>query len=320
LTPVAAASSSLARRLLPGGTSAILAVSFLTGVPGVGQERPVFRTEAKLVVLHALVRNKRGELVTTLPRDAFTVYENGKAQTIALFHRDDVPVSLGLLIDNSGSMHRLRAKVEAAALACVRASNPKDEVFVLNFADKPHIDVSLTADMRVLEAGIARLDSIGGTAMRDAIVAGADYLNEHSQRDRRVLLVITDGVDNASLASINDIRSRAERHEILVYAIGLLGEEEASKAAHARHELDQVTALSGGVAYYPAGPEELNEVALRIAQQIRNQYTIGYTPPDQSLDGSYRSLRVVARGPERLLVLTRPGYRATAPPTDKPQP
>ncbi|HWW95619.1 MAG TPA: VWA domain-containing protein, partial [Vicinamibacteria bacterium] len=123
-----------------------------------------------------------------------------------------------------------------------------------------------------------------------------------------------------SLASINDIRSRAERHEILVYAIGLLGEEEESKAAHARHELDQVTALSGGVAYYPAGPEELNEVALRIAQQIRNQYTIGYTPPDQSLDGSYRSLRVVARGPERLLVLTRPGYRATAPPTDKPQP
>jgi VWFA-related protein len=300
--------------------SAILAVCLLTGAPVGGQERPVFRTEAKLVVLHALVRNKHGELVTTLPRDAFTVYENGKAQTIALFHRDDVPVSLGLLIDNSGSMRRLRAKVEAAALACVRASNPKDEVFVLNFADKPHIDVPLTSDVGVLEAGIARLDSIGGTAMRDAIVAGADYLNEHSQRDRKVLLVITDGVDNASMASTDDIRLRAEHHEILVYAIGLLGEEESSKTAHARHDLDQVTALSGGVAYYPGDPEGLDDVALRIARQIRNQYTIGYTPPDQSLDGSYRSLRVVAKGPERLFVLTRPGYRAIAGPTAKPRP
>jgi VWFA-related protein len=292
----------------------------LTGAPVGGQERPVFRTEAKLVVLHALVRNKRGELVTTLPRDAFTVYENGKPQTIALFHRNDVPVSLGLLIDNSGSMRRLRAKVEAAALACVRASNPQDEVFVLNFADKPHIDVPLTSDGRVLEAGIARLDSIGGTAMRDAIVAGADYLNEHSQRDRRVLLVITDGIDNASVASMNDIRLRAEHHEILVYAIGLLHEEEASKAAQARHDLDQVAALSGGVAYYPAGPEGLEEAALGIARQIRNQYTIGYTPPDQSFDGSYRSLRVVAKGTERLFVLTRPGYRATPAPTAKPRP
>jgi Ca-activated chloride channel family protein len=306
------------RRPPAQGISAIVALCLLTGATVGGQERPVFRTEAKLVVLHALVRNKRGELVTTLPQDAFTVYENGKPQTIALFHRDDVPVSLGLLIDDSGSMRRLRAKVEAAALACVRASNPRDEVFVLNFADKPHIDVPLTSDVGVLEAGLARLDSIGGTAMRDAIVAGADYLNEHSQRDRKVLLVITDGVDNASMASITDIRSRAERHEILIYAIGLLGEEETSKAAHARHDLDQVTAMSGGVAYYPAGPEALDEVALGIARQIRNQYTIGYTPPDQSLDGSYRSLRVVARGQERLFVLTRPGYRAIPPPTAKP--
>jgi Ca-activated chloride channel family protein len=130
---------------------------------------PAFRAETRLVVVHATVRNDHGELVTNLTKDAFAVYENGKRQTIALFRSDDVPVSLGLLIDNSGSMRTKRSRVEAASLAFARASNPRDEIFVLNFADKPRIDVHFTSDVRQLEAGIARVDSIGGTAMRDAV-------------------------------------------------------------------------------------------------------------------------------------------------------
>src|SRR5207302_586002 len=151
--------------------------------------------ETRLVVLYATVRNERGEVVTNLDRGAFTVLENGRRQPIALFRRDDIPVSLGLLIDNSGSMRRKRERVEAAALALVRASNPQDEVFVMNFADKPHLDVALTTDLRLLEAGIARLDSIGGTAMRDAVDVGGRYLSEHAARDRRVLVIVTDGND-----------------------------------------------------------------------------------------------------------------------------
>ncbi len=162
------------------------------------QSAPAFRTETRLVVLHATVKTGRGADVANLDQRAFAVYENGKRQPIKLFRRDDIPVSLGLLIDNSGSMRTLRRRVEAAALAFVRASNPLDEAFVLNFADKPRIDVPFTSDVQTLEAGISRADSIGGTALRDAIDMADTYLGQHAVRDRRVLLVITDGRDNAN--------------------------------------------------------------------------------------------------------------------------
>jgi Ca-activated chloride channel family protein len=310
MVPAVAAARPLDHRSCPEGALLALAASLLAPGSAAGQEGPVFPAETRLVVLHATVRNPRGELVTNLDRGAFTVYENGKAQPIAFFRRDDIPVSLGLLIDNSGSMRKLRTRVEATGLACVRASNPQDEVFVLNFADKAHIDVAFTSDVHALEAGIARPDSIGGTAMHDAIEMGTQYLYEHSRRDRKVLLVITDGFDNASAASIDQIRTLAEQREIVIYAIGLLDEEEASKAKSARHELDQLAEWTGGAAYYPVGQEGLDEAALAIARQIRSQYTIGYAPPEQSLDGSYRKLRVVAKGAEKLSVRTRSGYRA----------
>ena len=171
--------------------------------------------------MHAIVRNARGELVTTLERSAFTIYENGRRQPITLFRRDDIPVSLGLLIDNSGSMRTLRSKVEAAALALARASNPQDEIFVLNFNDKARIDVPFTSDVGVLEAGIARVDSIGGTAMRDAIDMAQGYLAEHGTRDRKVLLVITDGIDNASMATRDRIEKQAEQRDTVIFAVGL---------------------------------------------------------------------------------------------------
>src|SRR5438034_411228 len=144
--------------------SIVLVIALTAQAPDATPPASSFRTETRLVVLHATVKNGRGDLVTNLERNAFAVYENGKRQPLTLFRRDDVPVSLGLLIDNSGSMRPLRTRVEAAALACARASNPQDEMFVLNFADKPHIDVPLTSAVGVLEAGIARVDAIGGTA------------------------------------------------------------------------------------------------------------------------------------------------------------
>jgi Ca-activated chloride channel family protein len=279
---------------------------------------PAFHTETRIVVLQATVKNTRGELVTDLDRSAFTVYENGKSQPITVFRRDDVPVSLGVLIDNSGSMRTLRAKVEAAALAFARACNPQDEFFVVNFADIPHVDVSMTRDVQILEAGIARVDAIGGTAMYDALDLAQTYTREHASRDRKALLLITDGNDNASLTSLDRIEADAQRADIVIDAIGLFGDASSSTAKRARHELDRLTNETGGVVYYPASIEDIGPVVLDLARQIRTQYTIAYTPLNQRLDGSYRSIRVSAQGREKLAVRTRSGYRATPPAASRP--
>jgi Ca-activated chloride channel family protein len=291
---------------------ACLAVVALSAtLPGQTQipHTPSFHAETRLVVLQVTVRNSRGEVVTGLDQRAFTVYEDGRRQPITLFRRDDVPVSLGLLIDNSGSMRPLRAKVESAALTFARASNPQDEMFVLNFADNARIDVPFTSDVGVLEAGIARVDAIGGTAMRDAIAAGEAYLKERATRDRKELLVITDGNDNASDVTLDRIRQAAEQHAITIYAIGLFGDASRSKAAH--HELDQLAERTGGLAYYPPNIEDVDAVALDIARQIRQQYTLAYAPLSQALDGSYRTIRVAVAGAGRYSARTRAGYRAT---------
>ena len=272
-------------------------------------QHAAFRAETRLVVVQATVRNPRGELVTGLERDAFTVYENGKRQPLTLFRHDDIPVSLGLLIDNSGSMRPLRAKVEAAALALARASNPQDEIFVLNFNDHARIDVPFTSDPGVLEAGIGRIDAIGGTGMRDAIEMAQTYVSEHGTRDRKVLLVITDGIDNASVATSDRIEKQAEQRDTVIFAVGLFGAEDRVKPG--RRELDRLAERTGGMAYYPTDIDQIGAVALEIARQIRNQYTIAYAPLNQALDGSYRVIRVAVSGSERLSVRTRAGYRAT---------
>jgi VWFA-related protein len=295
------------RRVLAAGAAA-LAMS----VVHASQPPTPFRAETRLVVLHATVRNDRGELVTNLDRPAFTVYENGKRQPVALFRRDDVPVSLGLLIDNSGSMRTLRARVEAAALAFVRASNPDDEAFVINFADRPRLDVAMTRDVHAIESGIARVDSIGGTAVLDAVDAAETYLRAHATRDRKALLIVTDGKDNASEKTMKQIQDAAERSDTVVYAVGLFADGDAS-AKQGRKELDDLTGRTGGAAYYPADVDQIQSVVLDLAHQIRQQYTVGYTPINQALDGSYRTIRVEARGRERLVVRTRAGYRAAPP-------
>ena len=295
----------------------MLAATLVAGRVANAQPPSTFRTETRLVVLHASVKDTRGALVTGLDLSAFRVYENGQRQRVALFRRDDIPVSLGLLIDNSGSMRTLRSRVETAALAFVRASNPDDEVFVVNFADKARVDVAMTHDIRAVEAGIARVDSIGGTALRDAVRLADEYLQAHATRDRRILLVITDGKDNASDTTVRQIEAASERSETAVFGIGLFTDNGAS-SNQGRHELDALTIRTGGVALYPADADAIEPAALDLAQQIRRQYLIGYTPTNLALDGTYRTIRVDARhdGPSaRLSVRTRAGYRADPNPT-----
>ncbi len=276
-----------------------------------GQDDGVFKIDTRLVVLHASVINKAGDLVTNLPQTAFKVFENGQEQIVKVFKREDVPVSLGILIDNSGSMRDKRAKVEAASLALVKASNPQDEVFIVNFNDEAFLDVPFTNDAKKLEEGLARLDSRGGTAMRDAVTMSIDYMKSKAKKSKKVLLVITDGADNSSNDPLEKAIQRARQGEVLIYSIGLLNEENAREAKSAKRALKALTDESGGLVYYPKDLSEVDKMALKVAQEIRNQYIIAYSPTIQALDGSFRQIKVTVNGPGRPVVRTRTGYYAT---------
>jgi VWFA-related protein len=262
-------------------------------------------------VLHASVNDRKGKLLTNLDRNAFKVFENGQPQEVKVFKREDVPVSLGIIIDDSGSMMSKRSRVEAAALAMVRASNPQDEVFIVNFNDEAFLDVPFTNDIKKMEQGLTRIDSRGGTAMRDAINMSLDYIKKEGKRDKKVLLVITDGNDNASGTSLEKVVARSNQSDVLVYAIGLFTEEEKREASKARRALNELTTATGGLAFYPKEVAEVQSLAVEVAHDIRNQYTIAYTPTIQQLDGSYRQIRVVVDAPGKPVVRTRTGYYAT---------
>jgi Ca-activated chloride channel homolog len=274
-------------------------------------EEPTFRTDTRLVILPVSVVNKEGKLVTDLPQKSFKVFENGIEQPIKIFRREDVPISLGIIIDNSGSMREKRQKVETASLDLVRASNQMDEVFIVNFNDDPYLDVPMTSDIKKMEEGIARIDSRGGTAMRDAIDGAMSYVKKEGHRQKKVLLVITDGNDNASNISLEKLVNRAQQNEVLVYAIGLLNEEEHREARLAKRALDSISRDSGGVAFYPKSAAEVDAIALQVAHEIRNQYTIAYSPTVQEMDGSFRQIKVTVNGPGHPQVRTRTGYYAT---------
>jgi len=271
----------------------------------------VFRADTRLVVLHASVVDKNGKLVTDLPRSAFRVFEDGVEQQIKVFRREDVPVSLGLVIDNSGSMRDKRLKVEASAMALVKASNPQDEVFIVNFNDDAFLDVEFTSDIKRMEEGVARIDSRGGTAMRDAINLSIEHLKEKAKKDKKVILVVTDGNDNTSEITLEKLVQRAQQSEVLVYAVGLLSEEERREAKRAKRALDAITEATGGQAYYPKELDEVGKTSLQVAHDIRNQYIIAYNPRNQAMDGSFRQIRVVVNAPNRPTARTRTGYYAT---------
>lgn len=313
------------RPLSSFGALALLACSFLAfaqtpppkgDAPAGNSDEPTFTVGTRLVLLPVSVVNKDGKLVTNLPQKAFKVFENGVEQPIKIFRREDVPISLGIIIDNSGSMREKRQKVESASLDLVRASNPMDEVFIVNFNDDPYLDVPITNDIKKMEEGIARIDSRGGTAMRDAIDAAMTYVKKEGHRQKKVLLVITDGNDNASNVSLEKLVNRAEQNEVLVYAIGLLNEEERHEARMAKRALDAITRDSGGVSFYPKSPADVDAIALQVAHEIRNQYTIAYSPTVPQMDGSFRQIKVTVNAPGHPVVRTRTGYYATP---DEPQ-
>jgi len=270
----------------------------------------VFKKQVEEVVLHATVVDDKHRLVTGLSRNDFTVFEDGSPQQITSFRREDIPVALGIVIDNSGSMRDKRPAVNQAAINLVRASNPNDEVFVVNFNDEYYLDQDFTSQVPQLKEALERIESRGGTALYDAVVASADHLKKNARLEKKVLLVVTDGEDNASRESLEQAIHRLQAESgPTVYTIGLLGGE---KERRARRALTAMAEQSGGVAFFPKDLSEVDAISQEVARDIRNQYTIGYKPATPQSQGGYRTVKVEAHAPgyKHLLVRTRSGYYA----------
>ena len=284
------------------------------GAP-VDQESGAFiiRKRVEEVTLHATVVDDRQRLITNLDKNAFTVFEDGQPQQITSFGRSDVPVSVGILIDNSGSMREKRPSVNQAALNLVRASNPQDEVFIVNFNEEPFLDQDFTNNIDLMKEALERVASRGGTAMYDALVAASDHLRKAAKLDKKALLVITDGEDNASRENLEAaIRRLAVDGGPTVYTIGLLNDEEKGSAKRAKRALRLIAEQTGGVSFFPENYNDVDSITRQVAHDIRNQYTIGYKPTTPKSSGGFRTVKVEARAPgyKHLQVRTRTGYYA----------
>ena len=282
-----------------------------TGEPRRGKNDPyTYRIQAPEVILHATVVDQHSRQVTNLNKNDFTVYEDGQTQTITRLSQEDVPVSIGILIDNSGSMRDKRQAVNTAALDLVKASNHEDEVFIVNFSDEAIIDTDLTSEISKMQEGLQQIDSRGGTALYDAVVASADYLAKKGNREKKVLLVVTDGEDNASTDTLEQAVRRVQNDAgPMIYTIGILGGDHEKRAKRA---LESLALNTGGVAFFPKDLGEVDQIARAVARDIRTQYSIYYRPTRPQEQGGYRQVKVDARAPGygRLQVRTRPGYYA----------
>jgi Ca-activated chloride channel homolog len=270
----------------------------------------VFKKEVDEVTLHATVVDDHNNLITGLTRNDFTVFEDGKPQRITSFRHEDIPVAMGIVIDNSGSMRDKRPAVNAAAINLVQSSNPQDKVFIVNFNEEYFLDQDFTNSIPKLKDALERIEARGGTALYDAVVASADHLSESGILEKEVLLVVTDGEDNASREVLEQaVRRLQEQNGPTVYTIGLLEGEHAKRARRALRAMAEDT---GGVAFFPGNLGEVSAITSQIAHDIRNQYTIGYKPSTPRSVGGYRTVKVEARarGYKKLQVRTRSGYYA----------
>jgi Ca-activated chloride channel family protein len=282
----------------------------------------VLHTNVEEVVLNATVLQGT-QLVQTLKRENFQVFEDGAKQGIISFQHTDLPVSIGLVVDNSGSMSKKRPAVNKCALDLVEASNPEDEAFVVNFSDEAYIDQDFTSNVNKLRDGLGHIESRGGTALYDAVVASADKLVADAKRPKQVLVLITDGEDNASTLNLDQtIRRVQELSGPVIYTIGLLFGDEMSHAEvrHARRALELLSNETGGIAFFPKSIEQVDEISAEIARDIRSQYTIGYHSTKASTEPGFRRVLVTAEAPgmSKLTVRTKSGYFPTTRVAKKP--
>jgi VWFA-related protein len=278
------------------------------------QTGSTIKVSVNLVVLHTTVLDDRGKFVEGLTKDNFRVYEDKVEQKLDVFKREDIPVSMGLVIDNSGSMRDKRPRVNEAALTLVQSSNPSDEAFVVNFNDDFYLDLDkdFTNSVPELKEALERIDARGSTALYDALIGSLDHLKK-GHKEKKVLLVVTDGEDNTSRNSLEKTLREIQKTDTVIYTIGLLGQENKKSAKAAKRALTEIAAASGGLSFFPENVEDVHEICEQVAHDIRHQYTLGYYPSNTAKDGSFRSVRVDVippRGHGKLVARTRNGYYA----------
>ena len=268
--------------------------------------------DVALVVLHATVSDRQGGFVSSLREQDFQVYEDGVPQRIRLFRHEDIPVTVGLVVDHSGTMLPKLAEVTAAARTFVQFSNREDQMFVVNFNENVTlglpVGIRFTDSSAELERAIANAPTSGMTALYAAIAKALEQL-QAGNRDKKVLIVVSDGGDNASAQSLAQVMDLANQSSAVIYTIGLFDADNPDRNPRVLNRLAHAT---GGVAFFPGQSNAVVAVCERIARDIRNQYTIGYVSTNTARDGTYRAIRVVARpaGNSALPVRTRAGYVA----------
>jgi Ca-activated chloride channel homolog len=280
------------------------------------QERPTFKAESELVVLHVSVRDRGGRYITGLERDAFTVIDDGKPQTLEMFSADEVPASVGFLIDNSNSMRPNRERVIASAVEFAKHSHPKDEIFVLTFNEqvRPAFGPVLIGEMNMAEFGSAMSHAItarGMTAIYAGILEGLRRVGR-GQHTRQVLIVISDGDDNASRATLEEVVKQVHESDATIYTVALI--DPLTREGNPRL-LGRLAAATGGESYRPRRVHEIGEAFERIARDIRSAYTLAYTPTGSTKAGDEdtarrRAVRVYVRPKDgrALRVRSRDGY------------
>jgi Ca-activated chloride channel homolog len=273
----------------------------------------VIHADVEEVVLNATALDSSGHLVQDLKQDNFQVFEDGVRENIISFQHTDLPVSIALVVDNSGSMSKKRPAVNKSALDLIEASNPHDEAFVVNFSDEAFIDQEFTSEINKLRDGLSHIESRGGTALYDAVVASADKLAADAGHPKQVLVIITDGEDNASTLNLEQTIHRVQQLSgPVIYSIGLLFGDEMSHAEvrHARRALEMLSTETGGMAFFPKSMEQVDQIAAEVARDIRSQYTIGYRSTKPYTVPGFRRVEVQAEAPGhgKLTVRTRTGY------------
>jgi Ca-activated chloride channel family protein len=275
-----------------------------------GGNQSVISVNVSLVDLPVSVTDSHGNFVSGLSRENFQVYEDKHAQKIANFADEDIPTTVGLIVDHSGSMLTKLPQVSAAVGAFARSSNPKDEMFVVNFNDIVSLELPaatpFTSDIRTLENAVLGVSAQGRTALNDAIIVALDQLRS-AHRERLALIIVSDGGDNASKHKFAEVLAEARRSKAIIYSIGIFSPNEAEQNPGTLEKLAKAT---GGQTFFPNSVSEVTSICTQIAHDIREQYTLGYIPSSAEMAGSYRKIdvKVVAANRANLHVRTRAGY------------
>jgi Ca-activated chloride channel family protein len=315
------------RSQLSPAVAALLVLMALSSSAHAAQEVPTpathpsdeysIKVSVDMVILRATAQDHKNILVSGLNQDDFQVYEDGALQTIKHFSHEDIPVTVGLVVDNSGSMGPKRHDVIAAALAFARSSNPQDQMFVVNFNEKVSFglpaDTAFTDQPAQLQLALSRVKADGETALYDAVAEALEHLKQ-GDRDKKVLVVVSDGGDNASKHKLAEITAQVAQSNVIIYTIGIFDDQDVDRNPGVLKRLAKET---GGEAFLPESLKDVAPVCERIARDIRNQYTIAYVSTNRKRDGTYRTIQVKATAPggRRLSVRTRTGYFAPSAPS-----